>query len=273
MALIMDKWLERLVKVFLILTSVVVVIVLILTFLNYFMNNSIFSSNINQLLSTLINGLTPTNDIQIDDEFLHISIKYLERVGDMHRQASNTELFVLLYGFLSSVLIGVSAYLVKKGQENLKELASTHEKLSGKYGTLKNGYINLYGMAKDISGKLDNNQNYMHFSFVSQVLTDALLMISCYENIVGTNQEKKSKNDYIVKFTTSIHQVAQWCKNVDFSKVDKLGRDKFGQRFGYVESTYNKVIKNSTTLTSERHKKIILEYFNLIRTSLGQIEQ
>jgi cell division protein FtsB len=248
--------LDNFVKVFLLIASATVIIVLVITLVGFFSNQIIFSRNFNNALSALINTTTNTesnSQENVDDSeeneddsegesivgempssytLLTLRMEYIERIGEMHRQASNSDLFVFLYSFLSSVLIGVSAYFVKTGQEKQEELSLEYKKLSKENEKIIKQYHEIKLSADNINSALFEAQNRFRFDLISEVLCDTLTMISCYRN-------SNSDNEYFSTFRENLKQASRWSEDVQFDKIDELNIEKSKQRLGCIEKMFD----------------------------------
>jgi hypothetical protein len=93
---------------------------LVITFIRFFINENTMLDEITQTLNTL--GDSISNPSHSSNKMVELRMEYLDRISQMHKQASSSDLFVFMYGFLSSVLIGISAYLIKKGESQVNEI-------------------------------------------------------------------------------------------------------------------------------------------------------
>lgn len=241
--------------------------VLLVTFVNFFINQEMFITSyktslqrFSEKISVLapVNGKTtasPNNNlfepVEDKNESLTLQLEYLEKLGELHSQTSNRDLFVFIYGFICSVLIGVSTYLITKGEK-------LHDELKVKYTILNE-------TADNIDRRLGVHGDAIHFQFLSQVLSDAMISIQCYR----TNYDIEN----LVLFKQNFHQVAEWCEDIDVSKIDVLFIDKFIQRLGNVMGVYYDTIrddnfnppKNPESQINDTHKKYIERDYEKIK--------
>ena len=189
-----------------------------------------------------------SSSAEISDGMMTIRMQYLENISEMHRKASSTDLFVFMYGFLSSVLIGISAYMVRKGKNQCDELTKK--------------YLILESIAEDINIRFDKNENVALLSFISEVLLEAMISISSY-SIMG-------RNENIVRFKQSIRQISLWLDNVNLTKVEQLALSKFTQRFGFIEGMYLNLANLPNFKIDDFHRKHIIEDFTRITEKLNE---
>jgi hypothetical protein len=276
--------------------SVVAGVALLIALGSFLSNQNSFSGSFSLALKALVEATESEVSSIYQADSLAVQVQYLERIGELYRQASNSDLFILLYTFLSSVLLVVCLNLIKKGQDAQNCLQDSYDKLRESQHRLQESHDKLrenrLGLQEDfrkLQNNLDDkytafdksmnvieqrlsslntqanrtkltiqdNHNFMQFSYVSQVLSDALASILCY-SIAG-------RNDDMTRFTECIYQVSVWSEQIDFSKLDQTSVGKFTQRLGYVRSVYGEIVD-----APEFHKKLINRQFDGIRNSVSK---
>jgi hypothetical protein len=244
---------DFLVKAFLLIACAVAFFVLIFILFNFYVSQAAFTKS----FTSAVSSLTSENDT--------LRMEYLRRIAEMHRQASNLDLFVFLYGFLSSVLIGVSVFMVNKTSGSHKDLEKNQNSMIEQHNELDRRINALSNQAGNIEKGLEEKSNYFRFSFISQILSDSLSFILCY-----SMDEKR--NGFIVRFRESVYQVSEWCGTVDFAKIDSICVEKFGQRLGYVKSIYFEVVEDAKGKTRPeylKHRSDMDAHFSKIERSLA----
>jgi hypothetical protein len=242
-----DYIMNSIVKVFIIVAIIIAALVLIMTFINVNCNQQKFTHDLTETLDSFYasgNVIdSSTNDL------LTLRMQYLEKLSEMHKQASSNDLFVFMYGFLSSVLIGVSAYMVKKGQGQLEKLSEKYDKLDV--------------IAKGADERLDSLENSIHFNVVSKILSDALMSILSYNISFG--------NGNLTRFKQSLRDASDLlCKSANFSKFDESAAVAFERTLETIEGVYDSAAKKQGSEIDYTHKDFIEEDFRKIRKALTQ---
>jgi len=240
----LDYTINVIVKIFIISAIMIAVGILIFTFINFTGNQKMFTESFDETLDIFIKD--DDDFVSYTEELLTLRMQYLEKISELHKQASNNDLFVFMYGFLSSVLIGISAYMVKKGQEQL-------ETLSGKYNEI--GIT-----ANNIENRLNSHDNSIKINLIMQTLSDALLSIVCYNIALGIGD--------LIRFKQNLREVAKWCEDIDFSKINRLTIDKFGQNLGTIKSVYDSASIKEGSEIDEVHKANVYKDFAKIEKKL-----
>jgi len=244
---------EHTVNIIIVIICFIVFFILLVVLVFFFINQITLIQQFQDAISLYKNLLCTksvvSEDISIimDDNIsllLNEKEKYLEQLNIMHKQVSTTDLFVFIYGFLSSVLIGISGYLVKKSELQLKNV-------SDKYTKLKE-------IADELELKISNNER---LSFVSQILSDAITDISTYKHTL--------ENGYLVRFKQEVRQIADWITGINLKEIDISMIAKFEQRFGTITGLYEDASKVPNTQITENHKKHIQSDFDKISSKLS----
>ena len=209
------------------------------------------------------------------DEVLEVRMQYLEKLSELHKQATNRDSFVFLYELLSSVLVGLGAYMIKRGQDQLKELSKRSKDINAVADEVKKRLAVQNKTIKALSQKSDDinaaadrvkelltvQDNAIELNFVSQVLSDAFISISAYNGYAA--------NENLVHFKQSLNQVARWFNDkIDVSRVDKITISKFGQRLGVVKGLYARAAARDDTEIDDVHKRYIYADFKKIEDKL-----
>jgi len=263
----MEKFYERvnlilstIVKISIVMATIIAIGILILTFIGFFNNQFMFADAFDNILVDFID--TMTNDCmeneEVSNELISIRMQYLERLSSMHRQATERDLFVFMYGFLSSILIGASAYLLKRGERQVTVISEKHSELVQKYEALFNKYEEISEIAEINSEQIISHKSTIFLNFISQGLSEALILIATYNH--------NPETEYLVQFKASIRQVALWCEKVEFEKAEKLIVDKFGQRLGIVIGLYESAADKYVEEITDTHKKHTHKDFEKIRS-------
>jgi peptidoglycan hydrolase CwlO-like protein len=277
-----------------------VALLILLVFLGYFFINQTalithFKEAVSLYKDDLCTNYAKGADINViaEDDMLPLwseKVKYLEQLNTMHKQVSTTDLFVFIYGFLSSVLIGLSGYLVKKSERhlnnvtiqyiNLKKDADDYKnqlnKISDKCAKLKKNadkkehqlrnisdqYANLKENADKLDRKFSNNEKLF---FVSQIMSDAITDISTYKHSI--------ENEYLVQFRQELRQIADYIKDIELEEIDISIIARFEQRFGTIMGLYEDTSKDSKYLITENHKKHVKKDFDEISSKLNEMQK
>ncbi len=185
-------------------------------------------------------------DSENTEELLSLRMQYLESISEMHHQATNRDLFIFIYGLLSSGLIGISVALVKKMQ-------TQQENLSKKFTKLNDS-------ANQIGKRLNTHDRFILIDSVSQCLSDALTYILGYNIALG--------NENLVQFKQSIHQAAKKLDCVNMKKIKTDHIDSSRKRLGTIINLYESASKKPGTEITKTHKKYIQKDFDSIKTKL-----
>jgi hypothetical protein len=235
-----DDVLNSITKIFLMVATIIAVGVLIVTFININSNTDKFTQDITEVLGTFYasGGVFDTST----NELLTLRMQYLEKISEMHKQASNNDLFVFMYGFISSVLIGICAYMVKKGQDQLETLSKKYKKIDG--------------ITDDLL-RLNIHENSIHFNIISQVLSEALISILSYNISLG--------NENLTFFKQSLRGVSDLCKRGDFSKINETAVAAFERTIQTIGGVYASAANKEDSEIDETHKKYIKEELDEIQ--------
>jgi len=187
--------------------------------------------------------------------------KYLEQLNVMHKQVSTTDLFVFIYGFLSSVLIGVSVYLVKKSKIHLKKVSNKYTKLKKYADELEREYIKHKENADKLEHKISNNDKLF---LVSQILSDAITDISTYKHNL--------ENGYLVQFRQEVTQIVNWINDIKLDEIDLSIIVRIEQRFGTIRGLYEDTSKDPENKISDIHKSSVQKDFEKIKFKLNEIQ-
>jgi hypothetical protein len=244
---------ERTVNAIVVFVCIVVFAILLVLLVLFFINQATLIGQFEEAVDLYKDALRARSvegaDIAADDMPLLWSekVKYLEQLNAMHKQVSTTDLFVFIYGFLSSVLIGVSGYLVKRSERQLKDVSDEYTKLKK--------------IADELERKISNSD--MLF-FVSQILSDAITDISTYKHTL--------ENGYLVQFKQEVRQIADWVKDIKLDEIDRSVIAKFEQRFGTIRGLYEDASKVLGTHITKNHKRHIQIDFDRIRSKLDEMQ-
>jgi hypothetical protein len=202
----------------------------------------------------------PTDEILLWNE----KIKYLEQLNVMHKQVSTTDLFVLIYGFLSSVLIGISGYLVKKSECQLKNASDKYVKLKRNTDELihkiSDKYIKLEENANELEQKISNSDKLF---LVSQILSDAITDISTYKHT--------PEIEYLVRFRQEVTQIVNCINDIKLDEIDRSIILRIEQRFGTIRGLYEETSKDPKKISGV-HKSSVQEDFKKIKLKLADIQ-
>jgi hypothetical protein len=206
-------------------------------------------------------------------------MQYLEKVSGMHKQASNNDLFVFMYGFLSSVLIGVSAYMVKKGQtqletftkkyvdldktaDKIEERLNTHEKsIQTQLETFTKKCVDLDKTADKIEQRLNIHENSIHLNVISQILSETLMSILSYNISLG--------NANLTRFRQSLRDVSDLLyKSSKFSERDETAAITFERTLKTIEGVYASAANKEGSEIDSTHQGYIKDEFRKIREAL-----
>jgi hypothetical protein len=284
------------------------VVILMFTFVNFSNNQVAFTegssfvfNEIKRLTDMIADGASST-DISIAKAAISTDIQYMERLGVMLKQSSSNDLFAFIYVFLSSVLIGVGAYLLSRGEsyvEKLKEMHSNLKKnyselakkqtqlddnskalmmnqddLNKKYTELLKRHTELKHKSGDLSKEYsilkeqaEQNEYSILFNHIFTKLSEVHAFISFYR--------KKSVINDLVSFTERLRDLERRCDDdiVDFSKVNKRIIASFSKQFEEVIVLYESAAERDEKEDisggiNEAHKKIIYKCFEIIENKL-----
>jgi len=286
-------------KVSFVLVLVIAFAILFLVFINILHNQTTFTRTFNESLTILrdsfVEQTTPDSEALTYPEYygsvtnvdandlISLRMQYLERLSEMHRQATSNDLFVFIYGFLSTILIGVSAFFVNKGQTQVENIRTKFNDLNNKAADVESKIntvkVQIEGLDKNVNktsdicaelqrtadsidSKVSNNENAIFFHFISQVLSDALTSIMCYNAV--------QDNEYLVQFKRNIHHVSEWCEKVDFTLLDDNIYHKFVQRLGNAKRFYfEEAMEKPGSEIDDFHRKNITPAFTKIEDRLS----
>ena len=113
-------------------TAVIIIalILLVIVCVNFFLNQVTLSHvfiSVSEIIKASINGSGShtssftTQNVSTQNSLIDAQIEYIETLTNLHNQASGSQLMVFIYGFLSSVLIGVAMFFLNKGDEKIKK--------------------------------------------------------------------------------------------------------------------------------------------------------
>ena len=265
--------LDNMVKVFLIITCVTVVIVLTLALLSFTISVFRFSIGYGAVLDNIRDSAVNT------ESTLDLRLRHLERIGELHGQATNRDLLVFLYAFLSSVLIGVSAYFIKTGHEKQeailkenKQLAIESKKLKSQIKYMKEEFKEVEGELKSVieNGKivttdLSNAKNRFKFNSLTELLSDALVMVAIYHN------QEDADSYFIGKFKDTLGEAALLCRSINFDLVDDSNIERMIKRINYLKYLCKSPFTDDTNLDDYGDNKINT-YFKEISDILPSIK-
>jgi hypothetical protein len=227
---------------------------LIFTVVKFCVNENIMLNEMTQTLNTL--GDSISNPSHGSNKMVELRMEYLDRISQMHKQASSSDLFVFMYGFLSSVLIGVSAYLIKKGESQVGKI---NDKVNTSVDALKkkaddvddliklnrkniqgltDSYASLNADAQKIKIIIDNNKSTIMLNYLLMLLSDSLFMLINYRSSQDQNIE------YLVRFNQNIKQL----ENISLLNVNELSSKtyigKLMQMVGNVRTVYEEITED-----------------------------
>lgn len=135
----LDATTSSVVTVSLVISIVVVIYVLISSIVIFTQSQKRWSNDISAVISayqpvaasaTPSSAVSPSASPQSSPTPLPLTIDYLERLNAIQKNSSNVDLLVFLYGFLSSILVGVGAYYVNTSKRNAEAAAAKVKKLT-----------------------------------------------------------------------------------------------------------------------------------------------
>lgn len=220
----------------------VIGVVILCTFVyNQFTFSCEFRTTATQLRTT-----SAQNDISL-------RIYYLDRLAELHRQATSNDLIVLIYGFMSTILISMGVFLINQGQKNVNAIEEKYNELKADYLMLTNKHEKL----------VKTNKNTVYFHYASQILSDALACIMCYKSIP---EGLEPNNEYLVQFKNNIRHISDLCVVVDFTQLNNYAHRKFLERIYNAEKIY---VGDFGIRISSDHQESILRDFTKIKTTLS----
>jgi len=294
------------------LSVLIATLILVCTFVYFYVNQGFLTKSIDDAIK-LFNKSLPNNTYSqfgnnaensaplaleiLNNELFTLRMEYLERLSELHKQATSRDLFVFIYGFLSSVLIVVSANSAKKGDNKLKEIIGLVEKekaqleilstnISANISAISANFSEKQVALEEIARKIEthNNsllelddkcaildkenkklafqENSIRLSFISQRLLEAQTSISNYNTTL--------KIDVLVQFKRSIWQASNLCDDTDFSIIDEYSRYNYEKRLEEIKELYNDSANKPGTAIDEFHKKYIYKDFAKIEAKLKE---
>jgi cell division protein FtsB len=304
---VLDFVMNCFIKVLIIVAFVIIIGILISLYIYYIKSQDHFSKNFIYVLTLLKESLScePKNlDTSEVENILTLRMQYINKLNEIHIQATSNNLIIFLYGFLSSVLIGTSAYLLKREQDNINNLTKQFDSIDKKNEEIKDEYKKLeeqYNLinncveelnkkniniseqykiindkakviedkASDIENDINKTVNIVNL-YIDKINYQYITQIlsDALTSIMCYNIGLVSKN--LVQFKRSIHQVSLCLiKNeIDLSKIGKLYIDTFLQQLESIKVLYEAAAEKEDTEISEFHKKYIYEDFKQIEKAL-----
>jgi uncharacterized membrane protein/predicted nuclease with TOPRIM domain len=121
-------------------------VILMFTFVS-FSNNRVAFTDVSNNVYTEIKRITDmiavgdtSSDVSAENALISNDIQYMERLSAIQKQGSTNDLFAFIYVFLSSILIGIGAFLLSRGESRLKKLDETNSELTKRQTLLEDKY-------------------------------------------------------------------------------------------------------------------------------------
>jgi len=134
--------LNSFIKIIIASAIIMAVVMLMFTFVNFSNNQVAFTEGSNfvfneiKRLTDMIADGASSADVSIVKEAISTDIQYMERLGVLYKQSSSNELFTFIYIFLSSILLGVGAYLLSRVESRAEKIKEMHSNLDKNYSDL-----------------------------------------------------------------------------------------------------------------------------------------
>jgi hypothetical protein len=252
---------------------------LILTGFQFFYNQSSFQKEYVQALKVVTESLSSETYIA-DDELLTLRMEYMEKLEQMHRQTSSSDLLVFTYDFISSVLILVSATLVKRGEAQIKALKDKAYKINNRFDIEARKLGKDYNKLSIIHDRLSTEANNINQRFeaqeadstlnsISLTLSSALFWLQSYAI--------KPNNNSLTRFNMNIKTVAHCF--ADFEPISNHSGiiNGFEKILGEVTTLYHYLAANDKEEEyvdlDVGHRKIIDKCFGKIELKISEMKE
>lgn len=195
------------------------------------------------------------------------TLEYLERLHTLQKNASSTELLMFLYGFLSSIFIGIGAYFVKTSGDNARHAEERLSELRLKLAKTETKISKFDNKADVINNYLTKYEANGLLSFVSM----AYAAIFACETILSAripaenSVEESNFERHLLQFNS-------------FTKMVRARRSAFtdlSQQRDVIEQTIRLLSAIRITLENckGKHPSITQEYVDRVNEEIGEILQ
>jgi predicted PurR-regulated permease PerM len=278
--------LNNAINIAILFSVVIAVFSLFFTVVKFWVNEDIMLDEFTQTMDYVEESISDTS--YKSNKIIELRMEYLERISQMHKQASSSDLFVFMYGFLSSVLIGISAVLIKRGESQVKEINDKAERIEKKLIDIYPSVDNFEQQSKNLKDLINNNRDNIKSlktetqknqiiidNNKSTIMINYMLMLITVSLFMLLNYKSSKENEYLVRFKENLKQL----ENISLHNTHKLSSKtylgKLSLMVGNVRTVYESITNDPefSCDVDETHQKYIKKYLDNIECSLKSMSE
>lgn len=196
-------------------------VILFISFMTFYSNQKTVTAQFNSINASVEDLFTNqqsdaekfTNDsstaqiMEQKEKIIDSQIKYLENLVNLHNQMSSSQLMVFVYGFLSSVLIGVATSFLSKGEERIKQQEKSIEQ--------QNMVIS---KQKETTQDIEKRSILLEGNYYAQRILGEMLLIQSALNTCLDEQSYKTNFFRANKYVRQLREIIK-SEQIDITKI------------------------------------------------------
>jgi len=241
--------LNSFIKIIIASAILMAVVILVITFVNFSNNQVAFTEGSNMVfneikrLTDMISAGGTSADVTIAKDAISTDIQYMERLSVMHKQSLSYDLYAFIYIFLCSILLGVGAYLLNKGERYAQKSKKIYSILYENYSELDKKFYNL-------------DDNYLKLDDSHSKLAKEQTELANNSGVLATNQTKM--NDKFLELSEMCSKLENYIKNLEKDSARLKERADHNDKL--IRANENSILLTSITQRFSEVQKLIQSY-------------